>query len=40
VAFWAHTGGFITGMIVIWLFRNPALVARRMRVVSPYGMYG
>ena len=40
VAFWAHTGGFIAGMIVIWLFRNPALVARRMRVVSPYGMYG
>jgi membrane associated rhomboid family serine protease len=40
VAFWAHTGGFVAGMIVIWLFRNPALVARRMRVVSPYGMYG
>ena len=40
VAFWAHTGGFVAGMIVIWLFRNPALVARRMRVVSPYGTYG
>ena len=40
VAFWAHAGGFVTGMIVIWLFRNPVLVARRMRVVSPYGMYG
>jgi membrane associated rhomboid family serine protease len=40
VAFWAHTGGFVAGMVVIWLFRNPALVARRMRVVSPYGMYG
>ena len=40
VAFWAHAGGFVTGMIVIWLFRNPVLVARRMRVVSPYGTYG
>jgi membrane associated rhomboid family serine protease len=40
VAFWAHTGGFVAGMVVIWLFRNPVLVARRMRVVSPYGMYG
>ena len=39
VAFWAHTGGFITGMLVIWLFRDPELVARRLRAVSPYGMY-
>jgi membrane associated rhomboid family serine protease len=39
VAFWAHTGGFVTGMLVIWLFRDPELVARRLRAVSPYGMY-
>jgi membrane associated rhomboid family serine protease len=39
IAFWAHTGGFVAGMILIWLFRDPALVARRLRVVSPYGMY-
>jgi rhomboid family protein len=37
VAFWAHTGGFVAGMVLVWLFRNPALVARRSKQVSPYG---
>ena len=36
VAFWAHAGGFVAGMVLIWLFRNPKLVARRTRLVSPY----
>lgn len=36
VAFWAHAGGFVAGMALIWLFRNPRLVARRTRLVSPY----
>jgi membrane associated rhomboid family serine protease len=39
IAFWAHSGGFVAGMVLIWLFRDPALVARRLRVVSSYGMY-
>ncbi|HSR15972.1 MAG TPA: rhomboid family intramembrane serine protease [Gemmatimonadales bacterium] len=39
VAFWAHAGGFVAGMMLIWLFRNPVLVARRLRVVSPYHAY-
>lgn len=28
VAFWAHVGGFAAGMALIWLFRNPRLLAR------------
>jgi membrane associated rhomboid family serine protease len=28
VAFWAHVGGFIAGTILIFLFRNPRLLAR------------
>jgi membrane associated rhomboid family serine protease len=36
VAFWAHAGGFVAGMVLIWLFRNPKLVSRRTRLVSPY----
>jgi rhomboid family protein len=28
VAFWAHAGGFVTGAVMIALFRDPALVAR------------
>jgi membrane associated rhomboid family serine protease len=29
VAFWAHAGGFAAGAVLIWLFRNPALIRRR-----------
>ena len=29
VAFWAHVGGFITGALLVKLFENPKLVARR-----------
>ena len=28
VAFWAHVGGFLAGVILIWFFRDPALVAQ------------
>ena len=29
VAVWAHAGGFVAGMALIWVFRNPALIAQR-----------
>ena len=29
VAFWAHVGGFITGVLLVKVFENPRLVARR-----------
>jgi membrane associated rhomboid family serine protease len=28
VAFWAHAGGFIAGAVLIYMFRNPELVAK------------
>jgi membrane associated rhomboid family serine protease len=31
VAFWAHVGGFVTGMTLIWLFRDKSAVARVRR---------
>ena len=31
VAFWAHVGGFITGMALIWLFREKSAFARVRR---------
>lgn len=38
VAFWAHAGGFVAGMVLIWLFRSRALMARRTRRFAPYGI--
>jgi membrane associated rhomboid family serine protease len=32
-AFWAHAGGFVAGMALIWLFRDRNLVAARTRAV-------
>lgn len=29
VAYWAHIGGFIAGLILVWLFRNPDRVERQ-----------
>ncbi len=29
VAFWAHVGGFVAGVVLVKLFENPRLVARR-----------
>jgi membrane associated rhomboid family serine protease len=26
-AFWAHVGGFVAGVLLVWVFRNPELVA-------------
>ena len=36
VAFWAHIGGFVSGLVLVKLFENPVLVAKRrlMRQVS------
>ena len=34
VAFWAHVGGFVSGMLLIVLFRNPELVARHRRLAA------
>lgn len=31
VAFWAHAGGFLAGLVLIVFFRNPELIARRNR---------
>jgi len=44
VAYWAHVGGFITGAVLIWLFRHRSRVDR-MRAwhsepTGPYGTYG
>jgi membrane associated rhomboid family serine protease len=32
VAVWAHIGGFLAGVVLIKLFENPTLVARRMAI--------
>jgi membrane associated rhomboid family serine protease len=29
VAFWAHVGGFVAGLVLVKIFENPRLVARR-----------
>jgi membrane associated rhomboid family serine protease len=29
VAFWAHIGGFIAGLLLVWIFRNPKAVERQ-----------
>ena len=34
VAFWAHVGGFIAGLVLVKLFENPKLVAKRAIPVS------
>jgi rhomboid family protein len=35
VAFWAHTGGFVSGMLLVFLFRDPRLIARRVAYRLP-----
>jgi membrane associated rhomboid family serine protease len=32
VAYWAHIGGFLTGVLLVKLFENPALVSERVRM--------
>jgi membrane associated rhomboid family serine protease len=34
VAFAAHVGGFVTGALLVTLFKNPALLARREELLS------
>ncbi|MDH3744476.1 MAG: rhomboid family intramembrane serine protease [Acidobacteriota bacterium] len=34
VAFWAHVGGFVAGVALVLLFRNPKLVAAHQAAVS------
>lgn len=36
VAFWAHVGGFIAGAGLIFLFRDPELVAEHRRLAQMY----
>jgi membrane associated rhomboid family serine protease len=34
VAFWAHIGGFVTGAVLMFLFRNPERVRRHRQMVN------
>ena len=34
VAFWAHVGGFLAGVVLLPWFRNPALVAQHRRLAA------
>lgn len=34
VAFWAHVGGFLAGMVLLPFFRDPALVAQHRRLAA------
>jgi membrane associated rhomboid family serine protease len=34
VAFWAHVGGFVAGVLLVFLFRNPKLVAAHRAALS------
>lgn len=34
VAFWAHVGGFVAGVLLVWVFRNPARVAAHRALIA------
>lgn len=34
VAFWAHIGGFVTGAVLVFLFRNPERIRRHRQLVA------
>jgi membrane associated rhomboid family serine protease len=34
VAFWAHVGGFVTGLVLIRFFENPVLTAAKRHKVK------
>ncbi len=34
VAFWAHVGGFLAGAVLIFLFKDPALLERREQLLA------
>jgi membrane associated rhomboid family serine protease len=35
VAFWAHVGGFVAGLVLVFVFQNTRLVARHRRLHGP-----
>jgi membrane associated rhomboid family serine protease len=37
VAFWAHIGGFLAGVIAVWIFRDRALVERHREIIRAHG---
>jgi membrane associated rhomboid family serine protease len=39
VAYWAHVGGFVAGLLLVWVFRQPDRVGR-MRAYHAGGPYG
>ncbi len=42
VAVWAHVGGFVTGVALVRLFRNPTLIQRRLALdeaLQPHGTH-
>lgn len=39
VAFWAHIGGFIVGLLLVWIFRNPKAVQRQRMAQQPWRGY-
>ena len=39
VAVWAHVGGFVTGVVLVKLFENRALVSRRTMVSDARGLW-
>jgi membrane associated rhomboid family serine protease len=39
VAVWAHVGGFVTGVLLVRLFRNPSLVDTRRMMATPHTGY-
>ena len=36
VAFWAHVGGFVAGVVLIQVFRDPELVARHRAMIAAH----
>jgi membrane associated rhomboid family serine protease len=40
VAFWAHVGGFVAGVILVWFFRDPYAVARQKAARSRRRAFG
>jgi membrane associated rhomboid family serine protease len=40
VAFWAHAGGFVAGAVLIYLFRNPELVAKHRALAGTVDTLG
>jgi membrane associated rhomboid family serine protease len=39
-AFWAHIGGFAAGMLFVFFFQNPSLVAQHRAMMASHPHYG